>query len=64
MKYLKVKKNFDNYKRNDGSIYVSNELYTEAESKKYGINPSFCTEIEISSKKTYFLFGARFEKKQ
>ena len=56
MKYLKVKENFDNYRRNDGSIYIANELYTEAESKKYGINPAFCTEIEMSSKKhTFFL---------
>lgn len=64
MKYLKVKENFDHYRRNDGSIYIANELYTEVESKKYGITPAFCTEIEIPSKKTYFLFGARFEKKQ
>lgn len=63
MKYLKVKKDFDNYRRNDGSIYVANELYTIKEAIKYGINYSFCDKIEVSSKKTYFFFGARFEKK-
>ena len=63
MEYLKVKSSFDNYRRNDGSIYIANELYTIKEAIKYGINPTFCDKIEVSSKKTYFLFGARFEKK-
>lgn len=63
MKYLRVKNNFDNYKRNDGSIYIANELYTLKEAIKYGINQSFCDKIEISCRKTYFFFGARFEKK-
>jgi len=63
MEYLKVKNSFDNYRRDDGSIYIANELYTIKESIRYGINPAFCNKIEVSSKKTYFLFGARFEKK-
>ena len=63
MKYLRVKKSFDNYRRNDGSIYIANELYTIKEANKYGINPTFCDKIEVSSKKTYFIFGEIFEKK-
>jgi len=63
MVFLRVKKSFDNYKRGDGDIHISNELYTLKEVVKYGINPVFCDEVEISRKKTYFFFGARFEKK-
>jgi hypothetical protein len=63
MEYLRVKKGFDNYKRADGSIYVANELYTKKEAAKHGINPTFCDRVEISRKKTFFFFGARFEKK-
>lgn len=62
MVYLRVKKSFDNYKRADGGIHVANELYTKKEAVKYGINPVFCDKVEISCKKTYFFFGARFEK--
>ena len=63
MEYLRIKKSFDNYKRNDGSVCVANELYTLKEATKHGINPDFCDKIEISCKKTDFFFGARFEKK-
>jgi hypothetical protein len=62
MVYLRVKKSFDNYKRGDGCIHISNELYTLKEAAKYGVNPAFCDKIEISCKKTFFFFGARFEK--
>jgi hypothetical protein len=62
MEYLRVKKSFDNYKRADGGIHVTNELYTKKEATKHGVNPNFCDRVEISRKKTFFFFGARFEK--
>jgi hypothetical protein len=62
MEYLRVKKSFDNYKRADGGIHVANELYTKKEAAKHGVNPTFCDRVEISRKKTFFFFGARFEK--
>ena len=60
MKYLKVKPSADQRRRKDGSIYVANELYTEKEAEKLGINPALCDPVEVSRKKTYFFFGCRF----
>ncbi len=60
MKYFKVKKNADQKRRKDGSIYIANELYTPKEAEKYNINPDYCDIVEISQRKTYWCFGARF----
>lgn len=60
MKYYRIKEEHDNKKRIDGSILVGNELYTEKEVEKYHIPISYCDIIEVSRKKTYFFFGARF----
>lgn len=60
MKYYKIKQDYDNKRRKDGSILVGNELYTEKELEKYNIPTSYCDIVEVSRKDTYFFFGARF----
>lgn len=75
MKYYRVKKEFDNYpmfkntatiQAYDG-IYIGNELFTEKELEKHMKNhklPARVTTmfdvVEISKKRTYWFFGARF----
>lgn len=69
MKYYRVKPEYDNKKRYqwnnhrqgvpDG-ILIGNELYTPAEYKKLANCPAWFEEVEISRKKVYFFFGARF----
>ena len=70
MKYYKVKKEcsqkqiWHKGRRKPSGYLVGNELYTEKETEKMFINIAFkdCFDIvEISSKRTFFLFGARFE---
>ena len=34
MKYYRVKKEFDNRRKNNSDIYIANELYTEKEAQK------------------------------
>lgn len=51
MLYYKVKPDFDQKKRRDGSILVANELYTPREKERFN----------ILDKAVYFFFGARFE---
>ena len=60
MKYYKIKKEYDNKKRSDGSILIANELYTEKEKEKYNIPTLCCEVVEVSKKKVYWFFGARF----
>lgn len=63
MKYLKVKKEYDQYRLNGCmGIHIADELYTLKEVERYGVKTEYCEEVEISRKKTYFFFGARFEK--
>lgn len=62
MKYYKVKSEADNKRRNDGSIYVANELYTEREKEKLNLNEAFLEVVEVSKKSIYWFFGARFAK--
>lgn len=40
---------------------VSDELFTPFECRKNGINPGSLISEEISQKKVYFCFGARFK---
>ena len=40
---------------------VSDELFTPSECRKNGINPGSLIPEEISRKKVYFCFGARFK---
>lgn len=64
MLYYKVKPQYDNYCKNpkihDSNIYVANELYTEKEVQKQNLNRSFLEPVEVSKKKVYWFFGARF----
>ena len=67
MKYYKVKPESDQlpkwYKGKRTGFLIANELYTEKESEKIFIRIAFndCFDIvEISSKKTFWMFGARF----
>lgn len=65
MLYYRVKPQYDNCYKNpkihDGNIYVANELYTEKEVQKQNLNRNFLESVEISKKKIYWFFGARFE---
>lgn len=64
MLYYKVKPQYDNCCKNpkihDGNIYVANELYTEKEVQNQNLNRSFLEPVEVSKKKVYWFFGARF----
>lgn len=64
--YYQVKPQFadkliGHYKEKGTNMYyVANELFTEKEAKKIGVNPNYCNKIEANPQKTYFCFGARF----
>lgn len=70
MKYYRVKPEYDNKKRyiwdnegqrvHDGTILVANELYTPAEFREIANCPAWFEEIEVSKRKIYWFFGARF----
>jgi hypothetical protein len=70
MLYYRVKPDMDNrplYKfvgnttkvKRDG-ILIANELYTPAERKQIANADKFFEKVEISQRKTYWFFGARF----
>lgn len=61
MKYFKVKPEYDNKPRSDGSILVANELYTEHEVQKFKIPENRLSVIEVSPSNTIVFFGARFQ---
>ena len=61
MKYYKVKKEADQKRRKDSSIYIAEELYTEKEAIRQHLNSAFMEPVEISKNKIYWSFGARFE---
>lgn len=60
MKYYKIKREYGNKKRSDGSILVQDELYTEKEKEYFHIPKVFCEVVEVSKRKIYWVFGARF----
>lgn len=61
MKYYKVKKEYDNTRKNNKDIYIANELYTQKEVDRERLNTSYMDTVEINKNRTYFFFGARFE---
>lgn len=74
MLYLRVKPEFDNYRKNNRNydVFVANELYTVKEFEKIAkeyhkdkteLNKMF-EYVTISRKRTYFFFGARFAEAQ
>lgn len=59
MKYYQVKKEYDNLKRPDGSIYIGMELYTEREVKKLNLNRDYMDIVDYPRHLTFFMFGCR-----
>lgn len=64
MKYYKVKKEADQKRRKDGSIYIAEELYTVKEAERLQLNTNFMDLININKNSTYFFFGARFQEEE
>ena len=60
MTYYKVKPEFDQKKRRDGSILIANELYTPREKERFNISDKAVGPVQVSRKAVYFFFGARF----
>ena len=60
MKYYQVLPKYDNYRLPKMFIYIKDELFTEKEVEKYGVNKKYCKEVEIQKNQTYWAFGARF----
>ena len=60
MKYYKVKAEFDQMNRRDGSILIANELYTLKEKESFNIPDKAVEPVQVSKHSVYFLFGARF----
>ena len=63
MLYYKVKPQYDNYRKNDGDIYIANELYTQKEVIQQKLNKSYLDAVEVPKNQIYFFFGARFADK-
>ena len=65
MKYYKVPQRLDGKQAYNGrgayTPLVGGELFTEKECARIGLNKALCTPVEVSRKKIYFCFGARFE---
>lgn len=60
MKFFRVKPEFDQARRKDGSILIGNELYTAAEKARFAIPEKALETMEISRNKTFWSFGTRF----
>ena len=63
MLYYKVKPQYDNHRKNDGDIYIADELYTEKEIVKQKLNKNYLEAVEVPENQIYFFFGARFADK-
>ena len=50
----------DNRRTANGTIFVAGELLTEKQALKMGANLDALERIELSQRKTYWFFGARF----
>jgi hypothetical protein len=69
MEYLRVKNKYDNKCiigsgtgiRIKNGIYIAGELYTVREVSKHNLNANFMESVTINPKKTFVMFGARFE---
>lgn len=60
MTYYKVKPEFDQKKRRDGSILIANELYTPREKERFNISDNAVIPVQVSKRAVYWFFGARF----
>lgn len=72
MIYYRVKPEYDNkirYTYNNkhqgepNSILIAHELYTAKEFQKIANCPAWFDRVEISERRVYWSFGARFEKR-
>ena len=61
MIFAKIKPEYDQRKRADGSIYVKNELLTLNQVTKLHTPESYYTIVNVSLRATYWCFGARFQ---
>lgn len=62
MIFYKVKAEYDNRKRRDGSIFVAHELFTQKEKEKLRVPDEAVEPIPVKKNNTYWFFGARFER--
>lgn len=60
MEYYRVKQEYDNFSRADGSILVKNELYTRREVERYKIPAKRIERVNVKRCDVYWMFGARF----
>ena len=60
MLYYRIKPEYDQKKRRDGSILVANELYTQREKERFAISDEAVDPVQVSKRSVYFFFGARF----
>lgn len=71
MQYYKVKPQYDNKQRfvyvghsnlkiRPNGILIAHELYTPKERERIAMKEEFFERVEISRKKVYWFFGARF----
>lgn len=67
MLYYRIKKEYDGarYIVPQGKVgyvreVIADELYTEKEKEKFCLPIGWCEKVNISRKKTYWFFGARF----
>lgn len=60
MLYYRIKPEFDQKKRRDGSILIANELYTSREKERFAISDEAVDPVQVSRCSVYFSFGARF----
>ena len=60
MLYYRIKPEYDQKKRCDGSILVANELYTQREKERFAISDEAVEAVQVSKRSVYIFFGARF----
>ena len=60
MLYYRIKPEYDQKKRRDGSILIANELYTQREKERFAISDEAVDAAQVSKRSVYFFFGARF----
>lgn len=60
MQYFKVKKEYDQYSKTKLPILIEDELLTKKEIEKYNVPEKAVDPIEVSQKRIYWCFGARF----
>lgn len=63
MQYYKVKPQYDNRRKDNGDIYIADELYTQQEVIQQKLNKDYLDVVEVSKNQIYFFFGARFADK-